>query len=323
MRRRNSSIGIIILALVAAVVIGLLVFIYANNQNQAAQQQAAQQTTTITVIRAKAEIAAFTILTEDSLELVPVDQTTIPEADRADLAQSRGDVLGMMTIRSLTKGENIRKSYLSQPGLSNIIPYVSPTAVPGAPTATPVNTNRRAIALPVNDESGVGGQVSNDDYIDILWTQRYEIQVDEAPPAIPGAAPVAATRKTYDFNSTKLILQAVHVLQVIQLPSPPLAGAVPRHQLNPDQTQMLILDVTPQQAEVIKYMRDTLAVTGAGGQSSVTEQVGSAAMTIILRARGDNRNDATTNTVGVTEQYMITNYNIAIPAIITTPITGR
>lgn len=319
MRRRNSSIGIIILALVAAVVIGLLVFIYANNQTPAAPTT--PPATMIPVIQAKQDIPAFTILTADSLQLVQVDQSTVSEADRTDLAQSGGEVLGMMTTRNLLKGQNILKSYLSQPGLSNIIPYASPTA--GGPTPTPADTNRRAISLPINDESGVGGQISNDDYIDILWTQRYEIQVDEAQPIAPGAAPVAATRKTYDFNSTKLILQAVHVLQVIELPSPPVAGAVPRHQLSPNETQLLILDVTPQQAEVIKYMRDTLAVTGSGGQATVTEQVGSAAMTIILRARGDTKNDATTNTVGVTEQYMITNFNIPIPGVVTTPITGR
>jgi Flp pilus assembly protein CpaB len=320
MRRRNSRVGVLILFAAAALVAAFLIYIFLSQQNNQNQQVAAQQQQ-VSVIRAKADIPAFTILSAENVESVPVDQNTIPEADRADLAQNGGDVVGMMTTRNLQKGQNIRKSYLSQPGLSNIIPYASPTA--GGPTPTPANTNRRAISLPVNDESGVGGQISNDDYIDIYWTQRYQIQVDETQPVAPGAAPIAPARKQYTFNSTKLILQGIHVLQVIQLSNPPVAGAVPRHQLNPNQTQLLILDVTPQEAEVVKYMRDTLAVTGAGDQAGVTEQVGSAAMTIVLRARGDTRNDATTNTLGVTEPYMITTYGIRPPGIVTTPITGQ
>ncbi len=315
MRRRNS-LGIIILDLVAAIVVAALVFIYAQSNNQ--QQNNQPVVTTITVIKAKTIIPAFTVLTADALDVEQVDQTTVSEDIRPDVAQNGSEVLGKMTTRDIQAGQFILKSYLSEPGLSNIIPFASPTA--GGPTVTPATTNRRAIALPVNDESGVGGQISNDDYIDILWTQRYEIQVDETQPAAPGAPATAPVRKVYDFNSTKLILPAVHVLQVIQLPQPPVAGAVPRHQLAPNETQILILDVTPQDAEVIKYMRDTLAVTGSGGQATVTEQVGSAAMTIILRARGDTKNDATTNTVGVTEQYMIQTYGIRPPSIITTPI---
>ncbi len=312
MRRRNS-IGAIILVVLLAAVIFVFVYIYLSNQNN--QANTTPVPTTKSVVQAKVPINPFTILAPEMLQVADVNINAVPEGAAIDPST----VIGKMALHSFAAGQTVKLSDLSEPGLSNIIPYATP--LPSEPSPTPANVNRRVVSLAIGDENGVAGQVISGDYIDIMWTQRFQVQVDEPQPLAPGAPPIAPSRKLYDLNSTKLILQAVHVIQVIQLPNPPPADALVRHQARGTDTQLLLLDVTPQEAEVLKFMRDQVAVNGAGGQATVQDQVGAGTMTIVLRNRNDRRNDATTNTVGVTDQDMIQNFGIKVPApfVVTPP----
>ena len=180
---------------------------------------------------------------------------------------------------------------------------------------------QRGFVLPIREVDKFGGQLVDGDVVDVLWTRQFEIITSIVG---PDGKPQQLTR---NFPTTKKVLDNIKVVRVIHL----AAGGAKKKSTNstvdttPQQsgsgadaaTQQaaaaqaaqalygttvetpfsaaLILGITDQQAEVIKYARETGIVN------------------LTLRAQGDTDVERTT---GITDKIMTEDYGVVLPEII-------
>jgi pilus assembly protein CpaB len=190
------------------------------------------------------------------------------------------------------------------------------------PTAQPNQPRRKAIPYQVNTLTGVADQIQEGDYVDMVMT--FEVKIFYLRPGLeldPETNEFRLTFKedTYVDMSTKTLLQNVQVLKVLKQEVPPDAtptavpsGAAPP--TNPDGTiatgpaasggvpegdtfvpgnWLLILAVTDQEAELVRY-----SLERAKGIS------------LVLRGRGD---PAVEDTVGATLDILVSQYGLPLP----------
>lgn len=133
-------------------------------------------------------------------------------------------------------------------------------AVNGTVVDVQVPAGLRAIAVRVDQTSGVGTVIKTGDYVDSIIALNEQTFASVVPAA---AGVVTVTNPGPKGTTTKLILQGMQVLGTLL---PPVAAApttatgspapsAPGTALNPEQQEIVILAVTPQQAEVIRYMQ--------------------------------------------------------------------
>jgi len=232
--------------------------------------------TKVTIVEAKADIAAYAVLKVEDLVEHEVDATVAP----IDAASSIGEVIGQSYRTPLTIGQPLLRSNLVPPGLRNDI-----------------TTGMRAVALPVDEVSAMSGLVQDGDYIDIVFNARvnlvrnvptdvlmvpedsiYEIKgLMVIPPDLEMPNhPAAGAPGSYFFIRddvgdageleavAKIMLQDIKILRVIR----------PGDEFQPDGSKstesvsegvssaqgealgQLIIEVTPEQAELVTFMQD-------------------------------------------------------------------
>jgi pilus assembly protein CpaB len=276
----------------------------------------------IPVVVAARDIPAGTVLTADDVQVERVAQG----AAAAGVVQSPSQVIGLVTANALVKGQQITIVNLQSSG-------VSVALKPG----------KRAIALPVDRVTGVGGLVQPNDTIDIIYSGRLILtgllptsplqsasdQKGFSPPQLTLPAPNQPTPAAYPFPGepgsqviisdgtngapvTKIVLQNIRVLQVLAgtqvvsaaasrptvttgtaTPQPTPAGSTGGLSASVPAVDLLILEVDPQQAEVIAFL--------------VAQQ---AHYQVVLRARNDQD---TAKTTGITYDRLFTDYALPVP----------
>jgi Flp pilus assembly protein CpaB len=167
-----------------------------------------------------------------------------------------------------------------------------------------VPTGERAFTIQVNELTGVGNLVDVGDNIDMLISLRGDafpvVQVldDGSVTVVSGINPLSV--------KLPLLLQDVQIIGVIESPVPPPAqGAEGQPVASSEPTisglsKLLILSVTPAQAEVLLYART------AG------------TLDVILRSPGDA--GQTVETTGVILKTLVELYGVLPPEIVQVPI---
>lgn len=112
------------------------------------------QTEMVTVIQATKDIPANTVISQDDIKSVQVEKATAP----AGAAQDSSQVLGLATNGNLVKGQQIMMANLVSPGLTNML-----------------TNGKRAVALPIDRVSALGGLIRPDDYVDIVYSVRLDL----------------------------------------------------------------------------------------------------------------------------------------------------
>lgn len=168
-----------------------------------------------------------------------------------------------------------------------------------------VPTGRRAIAITVNQLTGVGNLLDVGDTVDMIISLRGDafpvVQVlnDGSVTVVSGINPLSV--------KLPLLLQDVQIIGTIDPPAPvppaaaqgqPAPSVAP--QVDTAQTKLLILSVTPAQAEVLLFART------AGG------------LDVILRSPLDA--GQTAETTGVILKTLVDLYGILPPEIVQVPI---
>jgi pilus assembly protein CpaB len=336
--RRGGRLFIILgvgLALVAAL---LVIFSLTKSDNKKAPVVQVTPDSSVSVLQAAHDIPANTVIREEDVKVVKVDRTTAANG----AATSASQVVGMATNGDVVSGQQILMANLVSPGLTNLL-----------------TNGKRAVALPVDRLSALGGLIRSDDFIDIVYSSRLTLSevlptspvttqlgptqysVDpkalELPPngqatsgtyPIPGQ-PGSVFTITDDGNGnpiTKVIVQDVRVLRVIAgneaVNESAFATPTPTPAPNPDgtatpepapadsnvptplpATDMLVLEVDPQQAELIKFLEDN------EGKYQV-----------VLRAPNDH---ATPTTTGITYDQLMSQYGLPAPKPVTVPSGGQ
>lgn len=282
MKRSNRLVFLI--GILLAAVAGVGVFFLLQQQPS---KPAAPATTTVVV--AAADIPLGTKIVEG---LVETKEYPIADAPAGGYKQV-ADVLGQTVRTDVTKGQKITAAVFTA-GVGTVT-EITPL----------IKTGKRAMAIRVDQTTGVGTLIKPGDHVDLVVA--YTIQLMERNPD-GTIATVATPQKT-----VKLVLQNLEVLGTL-LPPPEQAAAQPGATPEPgqqpgaattlnDQQQIVIVAVTPQQAEVIKF-----------AQAAEPE----AAITLILRSADDYQAvpDVTT---GIILKIMVDQYGVLPPVLDTPP----
>ncbi|HVX30907.1 MAG TPA: Flp pilus assembly protein CpaB [Nitrolancea sp.] len=334
--RRGGRLFIILgvgLALVAAL---LVVFSLTKNDNK--KQPVVQVTpdSSVSVLQAAHDIPANTVIREDDVKVVKVERTAAANGAATNASQ----VVGLATNGDIVSGQQILMGNLVTPGLTNLL-----------------TNGKRAVALPVDRLSALGGLIRSDDYIDIVYSAR--LNLAEVLPTSPVSTQFGPTQYSVDQKSlelppngqpvtgtypipgqpgsvftisddqngnpvTKVIMQNIRVLRVIAgneavnesafatptpTPAPSGTATADNNEANSNAptplpaTDMLVLEVDPQQSELIKFLEDNQ------GKYQV-----------VLRAPNDH---ATPTTTGMTYDQLMSQYGLPAPKPVEIPSGGQ
>lgn len=239
MKRSNRLVLLVGVFLAIVAFVGILLLL----QSPAAPNGTTAVPTEGPVVVAKADIPLSTRIRADQVEIKTVPIAAISAGAFSDVSQ----VIGQVARQPVTAGGQLTGTTLNGGASGTVIDVQTPAGL-------------RAIAVRVDQTSGVGTVIKTGDYVDSLIALTEEqfasITKDAADPKqliVTNPGPKGAT--------VKLILQGMQVLGTLLPPvAPPPANAdgtpaaapAPGTVLN-EQQEIVILAVTAQQAEVIRY----------------------------------------------------------------------
>ena len=214
-----------------------------NNQNKPVNTAP----TALPTVYAKTDIPLGTVVTADMVETKPVDITVRP----TDAIGDPGVVIGKTVRTDVRAGAEINLAMFST------------GAGGGTEVASLLEPGLRAIAVQVDQSTGVGTLINVGDRVDMVvgFTGADKVPVVTVDPTTRALTPVAGINST----TTKLILQDMQVIGTLVPPAAPTtsgsgtSGASGGTTTPPagtsltGQQELVILAVTLQQAEVIKF----------------------------------------------------------------------
>jgi len=280
------------LGAVVALAVALVIFLLMNGGTGTnAQEQPTPTPVIIKVVAPKEDIKQFTILTNDNLGLVDVDQRNVPTTTLNLVNQ---ESVGKMVLRDYKANEPVVTTDLQDPGVPQLL-----------------DKGKRAFAVAIQEINTFNQSIIASDSIDLIWSRKFIISAYTVPPG--GGTAEKVEREAW---STKTLLQNIKVLRVVPLRTSSTTGTT--NGVNSSQsggndaakadqalqaqfaatappTMVLILSVDDQQAEVIKFAREN-------GQLDVA-----------LRATGD---DEPGTTSGITDQILVNDYKVVVPDLI-------
>jgi len=285
-KRTNRLILLIGVLLAVVAFIGIVVVF--NNQSSGNQST---QVPTASVV-----VASRDVKLGDTISDNQVSTQQIPLADKKlDQFSQTGEVIGQVARTDIGKGQFLTQAMFSGTGTP--------------PVAVGLPAGMRAIAVRVDAISGVGTLILPGDRVDAVITLL--IKPTLIVPGAPSQPPTITAPDALSALSSKLILQNVEVRSVIGAPvtAAPDASATTSGQPATDlsQQQVVILGVTPQQAEVLQYLQQT-AMTSPS--STANDNI-----TLVLRSPQD-KSAPDVKTTGILLNTLITDYGVLPPAIL-------
>lgn len=310
--RKSGRLFIVIGVALALVAAALAIVAFQGNKGN---KQQVQQPLMASVVVTSRAIPANTVITQDDVQVAHVDKSTIAPG----AASSTGQVIGLASSGNMVRGQQILSANLTTPGLN-----------------FDLTNGKLAVALPVDRVNALGGLIQPDDHIDLIYSTRVKLTVPGDSAGKTSTASTSASTSPYPGDpgslftvqestagdpTTKLIVQNVRVLRVVagnvtvngsdstgtsstttkNASGTPTAPQTAAEKL--PNSDLLVLEVDPQQAEVINFLQDN------GGQYQVA-----------LRAQGDN-GPATTK--GVTYDQLVTEYGLPVPKTVALPGGGQ
>lgn len=231
------------LAAMAFVVVYIVMSKGTVPNNEAAGVPKTVKMTTVAVV--KQDLPAYTMLDASNVGLKDVEATTVAAAS----TDSPESLYGKMTLVPMASQQQVQTNLLTEAGFSSILAK-----------------GERAFSLAVPERSTFGNTVTQNDRVDVLWTVTLAYQK-----AVRGAE----GKVTYEpavYTSTKTLLQDIKVLRVISLrPAAPandeeaaaaeqsaaVASASALYNEGAPYQAVFVLGISDQQAEVLKFARET------------------------------------------------------------------
>lgn len=287
MRRTSRLVLLLGIFLAALTFVVVLVLGQQNNgpQTGGPQPSAPVELPTLTVAQ---DIPLGTVITQDMVTAGVFGSSTLPVSSRrADAFGDASQAIGLTTRATLHAGAQVgRGDFQNRP---------IPLEVPAG---------ERAFAIQVTELTGVGNLVDVGDNIDLLISLSggafpvTQVLDDGSVTVVAGINPLSV--------KLPLLLQDVQIIGTIAPPAPapaegtegqPAASAAPALTGG---NKLLILSVTPAQAEVLLFARTT------------------GTLDVILRSPSDA--GVTVETTGVILKTLVDDYGILPPEIVQVPI---
>jgi pilus assembly protein CpaB len=308
--RKNGRLFIILGVGLACLAVALAFLMFQN----AGQSQAVEKApVTVKVVIAAKDVAPNQVLRDTDLGEETVDKDLLTGGE----VFAKSEVIGLASKTGMVKGQRVKKPDLAVAGLTNDI-------APG----------KRAMTVPVDRLHMAGGLLRDSDHIDLIFSTKVNlttilptrpIEIDSAtgPEAeIVVTLPVSppSERASYPYPGepgsrvkvqgptgkgdpiSKVILQDVKVLRVLSAPAAQ-QGQQQQQQQKAADTDLLILELTNEQAEVIKFVLDN-----------------GATFAFAIRGKDDHE---PVKTGGITYDVLYTQYQLPAPKSVRLPEEGQ
>lgn len=286
MKRSNRLIMLIGLFLAVVAFVGI---IFVLGSGGGGNNQPGIDATKTTMVVAAADIPLGTTITEDLVETQDVKTTELP----AGAYKTEAEVIGRAVTTQLTKGQLVDANAFSQTTVNTDIGRL-------------LDTGRRAMSIQVDQVSGVGTLIKPGDRVDVVvgiaGADKFPVvttdpQTDQIT-VVPGI----------NATSVKAIIQNLEVVGTLLPPQEPAqdgeqTDGTAAPSLN-GQTQIVILAVSAQEAEVLRF-----------GQIDGT-------ITIILRSPED-KEAPSDETTGITLRELVDNWAVIPPQIVETTLPNQ
>jgi pilus assembly protein CpaB len=305
--RKNGRLFIVLGVGLACLAVALAFLMFQNAGNSQAVEK---EPVPVKIIVAAKNVDPHIVLTEADLAEETIDSDLLAGND---YISSKGEVLGLAPKAGLVKGQRIRKADLEVAGLTNDI-------APG----------KRAVTLSVDKLQSAGGLLREADYIDLIFSTKVnlsyilpsrpiEIQTtsagdvdDEDPVVIPAQYPTDPSAYVFPGEPgsrfkvegekggdplAKVVLQDIKVLRVVAA-APPTQGQQQQQQ-QVAQNDLIVLEMSAEQAEVMKFILDN-----------------GASFSFALRGKDDH---APVETRGITYDLFVSNYQLPMPKSVRLP----
>jgi len=277
LKRANRLILVIGVALAAVSFVAVLAL--GGSGAQAPQATAAPD---VQVVIAAADLALGSQVTADKLST-----TTLPADQATGTFGNTEQVVGKVIRKSVAQGAALTTTDFEN---TVSVPELVSSLKPGL----------RAIAVPLSNIESVGALVQPGDSVDVLISLE---ELDALNPVVvpnpatsPGvdAVPYLSIDEYVNNTSVKVVVQNVQVLATIA-PTPPSTQNDVSAQPTPQADTVVLLAVTPQQAEVVRF----------------AELDGN--ISLILRAPAD-ASAPVVDTTGITLKELVDQYGVLPPA---------
>jgi Flp pilus assembly protein CpaB len=241
--KRRAWLWFIASALLAILAGVVSIFIL---QGAASRSGVPSETPGQVMVVARQPLAANSVIGIESVRVEERHESVSGAAVRVE------DVLNWVTLRDFAEGAPIVMQDLAPSSTSQI------SGTHGLPLQ--LGDDKIAVALPANDILSQWGAVARGDHVDVLFTIDIVL---ETPLPVAGAegeegtAPAQGERDQSLDRVSVLTLQNLEVLQVIEEPQAEAQG----EEAAPVRKRALILKIDPQDAVVLKYLRDSVAGT--------------------------------------------------------------
>jgi len=194
------------------------------------------------VVVANSPIAAGSIIRVDWVALTERDQIPSGAIVNPD------DVIGRKALADIAPNEVIRVQDVEQDAQG--------------PSRSDIPADKIAVALPADDILSKWGAVVPGDHVDVLFTLDVILETDMYPEEVlrveEGEVLQRLERDESLDHVSVLTLQNLEVLQIIEEPEVPLEeGQQAQDQVASIPRRAMVLAINPQDAVLLKYLRDT------------------------------------------------------------------
>jgi Flp pilus assembly protein CpaB len=291
--KRSNRLILLIGVLLAAVAFVGIIFVF-NNQSSG---------TTQPVVTANVVVATKDIKLGEAVTDRMVGTKQIPLADKkTDQYSDPGEIIGQVVRTDVTSGAIITQAMFVATGSPNLGKDLPAGFV--------------AVAVRVDAITGVGTLINAGDRVDVIMTVEMTPVTVTPVQVTPGqeAAPPQVTKvDALTGKSSKLLLQNIEVRGTIATVA--ATDSTTATAVDPLTTQQIvILAVTPQQAEVIQFaQQQALTMPSALPNNNLT---------LILRSPKDKDAPPVTTT-GVVLETLIKDYGVLPPGILEPTLPGQ
>lgn len=285
MKRTNRLILVVGVLLAVVAFVGIL-FVF----NSRGGGGTATTTPTTSVVVATQDIALGDKITEGQVAALQIPVTD----KKPEYFAQPGDVIGQVARTDITKGAYLSQTMFSGAGQTSVSKDLPAGMV--------------AVAVRVDAVTGVGTLILPGDRVDVVMTVKIK-ETLLVPGAEPSAPPQSLDIPGLEGDSSKVIIQNAEVRAILGATASSTVattGAPPLTDLTTAQ-QIVILAMTPQQAEVLQFVQqDAITMGSALPNNNVT---------LVLRSPQD-KEAPDVRTSGVVLKTLITEYGVLPPQIL-------
>jgi Flp pilus assembly protein CpaB len=302
----KSSSKLFIFTGVALALVAVLMAITMSSGGNKADGQEDEDPGKVKVVKAAVDLEPFAVLAMSDVVIEEMDADQVP----ADAATDASFVVGQAYKIGATAGDILLNSQLQPPGISNLI-----------------SSGMRATSLYVDTQGMMSGLIMEGDYVDIVFHARIDLQrvlqaggqvevEEDGPYNIQGITPDNEQEDVQEIQGApgseftvkdggahlepvaKIVVQNVKVLRVVapgiryDAQGQEIQGVDDNTTVS-DEFGQLIIEVTPQQAEMLTFIQD---------QNHAYE--------VLVRAEGDTE---LVETTGITFTILITDETWSLP----------